>query len=834
MADGATLLAAPDRLLQLAGRLEAADGFAEVVASLRGGHGATFDGVWGSSCALLAAALARHAPGPLVVVCPHPHDIDELVEDLALFAAETSERFPAWESSPDEGLIHDEVFGDRVRLLKLLAGTEEMGTGASPQSRSPLQRTLGSEPVPISSLSPLTPRLIVTSIQSLLQPVPRADRLLKQTRTLRIGDAVDLESLLTWLVEHGFHATSAVELPGEFSPRGGILDIFAPDWYDPVRIELFGDEIESIRRFEVATPAQPGSRSTRSTSRCSAPAPTTASTSPATCRRSSWFLLVEPANWRKKAGTIWSGSTGRRICTASARTLRRGLRGFPRSPRPAWPAGSLETTCHLQIESVERFSGDIAKVRDELDAAGAGQDVFVVCQTEAEVEAAATKSSARRSWPPPAGCTFPIGRLQAGFRLVGRADRAGQRQRAVSPRRSAPALAPPAGPRDRQLSRAARRRLRRPPVARHRPLSRPAAAGESTRRPKSTWSSSSTAARKIFVPGLEDRPGAEIRRRHQEPAHAGARSAAARGSGRRRPPQQAVTDLAADMLELQAAAGHAPGHRLSRRHATGSGSSTPRFPTTKRPTSSRRSPPSSATCTQPRPMDRLLCGDVGFGKTEVAMRAAFKAVDTGYQVAVLVPTTILAEQHRRTFRARMAEFPFQIAALSRFCTAQGAAAAFWPAWPTGSIDIVIGTHRLAQPDVQFHNLGLVVIDEEQRFGVEVKERLKALRHTVDVLTMTATPIPRTLHMSLLGLRDISNLETPPDDRLAVETRVTRFDAELIRHAVHARAESRRADLLRPQPRQRHRDCRPAAAADRARGPHRASATARCPRTSWSR
>jgi transcription-repair coupling factor (superfamily II helicase) len=181
-------------------------------------------------------------------------------------------------------------------------------------------------------------------------------------------------------------------------------------------------------------------------------------------------------------------------------------------------------------------------------------------------------------------------------------------------------------------------------------------------------------------------------------------------------------------------------------------------------------------------MDRLLCGDVGYGKTEVAMRAAFKAIDSGYQVAVLVPTTILAEQHLRTFTARMAEFPFHIAALSRFATRKQQTTII-ERLAAGSIDVVIGTHRLAQPDVQFHNLGLVIIDEEQRFGVEVKERLKALRRTVDVLTMTATPIPRTLHMGLLGVRDISNLETPPEDRLAVETRVTRFQGDAIRQAV---------------------------------------------------
>jgi len=164
------------------------------------------------------------------------------------------------------------------------------------------------------------------------------------------------------------------------------------------------------------------------------------------------------------------------------------------------------------------------------------------------------------------------------------------------------------------------------------------------------------------------------------------------------------------------------------------------------------------------------------------MRAAFKAVDSGYQVAVLVPTTILAEQHFHSFGERMAEFPFDIAKLSRFCTLEDERAAI-AGLKSGKIDIVVGTHRLASKDVEFHNLGLVIIDEEQRFGVDVKERLKALRTMVDVLTLSATPIPRTLHMSLVGLRDISNLESPPEDRLAVETKVTRWDDGLIRHAI---------------------------------------------------
>src|SRR3954451_11551148 len=185
----------------------------------------------------------------------------------------------------------------------------------------------------------------------------------------------------------------------------------------------------------------------------------------------------------------------------------------------------------------------------------------------------------------------------------------------------------------------------------------------------------------------------------------------------------------------------------------------------------------------PRPMDRLVCGDVGDGKTEVAMRAAFKAVDAGKQVAVLVPTTVLAEQHHRTFNDRMAEFPFTIEVVNRL-RAKWEIRDVLRRTAEGAVDVLIGTHRIVQKDVNFKDLGLVIIDEEQRFGVEDKEWLKSLRATVDVLTLSATPIPRTLHMSLLGIRDISNLETPPPDRKAIETRITRFDAEMIKRAIH--------------------------------------------------
>ena len=183
-----------------------------------------------------------------------------------------------------------------------------------------------------------------------------------------------------------------------------------------------------------------------------------------------------------------------------------------------------------------------------------------------------------------------------------------------------------------------------------------------------------------------------------------------------------------------------------------------------------------------RPMDRLLCGDVGFGKTEVAMRAAAKVALDGFQVAVLCPTTILCFQHFRTFKERFSGFPLRIEMLNRFVDPQAAKAIVQDVGD-GKVEIVIGTHQLLGARVKFDNLGLVVIDEEQRFGVSHKERLKKLRANVDVLAMSATPIPRTLHMSLTGLREISLIETPPKNRLAIETVVAPWSDELIAAAV---------------------------------------------------
>ncbi|MBV9583085.1 MAG: transcription-repair coupling factor, partial [Chloroflexi bacterium] len=245
--------------------------------------------------------------------------------------------------------------------------------------------------------------------------------------------------------------------------------------------------------------------------------------------------------------------------------------------------------------------------------------------------------------------------------------------------------------------------------------------------------------------------------------------------------RRSVRDLAQELMELYGARAALDGHAYPQ--------DTPwqlelegGFPYEETPDQEQAIQDVKADMQSPRPMDRLLVGDVGFGKTEVALRAAFKAVQDGRQVAVLVPTTVLAQQHFNTFRDRLGAFPVKVEMLSRFRTDKEQREIL-AGLASGNVDICIGTHRLVQRDVEFKNLGLVVIDEEQRFGVAHKERLKQLRREVDVLTLTATPIPRTLHMGLVGVRDMSVLETAPEARLPVRTYVTEYDDGLVQEAI---------------------------------------------------
>jgi len=263
------------------------------------------------------------------------------------------------------------------------------------------------------------------------------------------------------------------------------------------------------------------------------------------------------------------------------------------------------------------------------------------------------------------------------------------------------------------------------------------------------------------------------------------------GSGRwekvRAAAERATLDLAAELLEIQAKRAAQPGHSFATDN-TWQKEFEAAFPFTETRDQAKAIVETKADMEQTRPMDRLICGDVGFGKTEVAIRAAFKAVMGGKQVAVLVPTTVLAQQHANTFRERMAGYPVAVEMVSRFRTRKEQQQIL-DAVAAGQIDILIGTHRLVQADVQFKDLGLVVIDEEQRFGVKHKEVFKRWRAHVDMLSMSATPIPRTLYLALTGARDLSTIETPPSNRLPIHTVVKSYDEKLVTEAI--RHEARR-------------------------------------------
>lgn len=736
----------PNEMLRgLTEKLRRQDGFAEIVAELQAGHAATLDGVWGSSCALAAATLAESSPGPIVIVTPHLDAVDNLLDDLHLFSSHTPEAFPAWETLLDERVIHDEVFGDRVRMLKLLDSDDP-------------------------------PKLIATSIQSLMQSVPSVESLAARTRSITVGETIEPNQFVRWLVESGFHNTTAVELPGEVSVRGGIIDIFAPDWYDPVRIELFGDEVESIRRFEVAT-----QRSLADLRKIGVtmldPNGRHRAQLMEHLPKNTWFMLIEPLELEDEGRNYL-----RRLDDLSevhhVSAVMRKILEFPSVTASSIAASSLEATCRLHIESVEQFSGNVERVREELDVTATDQAVMIVCPTEAEVERLTevfSKTRLARS----GRLHFPIGTLWAGFRLVSESVAligSNQLFHRTDLRR----------PTQRRLGRAIDSflDLREGDLVVHISHGIARYLGmtllEKQNQVEEHLVLEFDAGSKLYVPstkiGLVQKYVGGTKGRVRL-----AKLGNTSWGKKKHAVQEAVFDMASDMLELQAVRDSRPGilfpddsHWQVEFDAS--------FPYRETGDQLIAIDAIKNDMGKGRPMDRLLCGDVGYGKTEVAMRAAFKAVDAGYQVAILVPTTVLAEQHHRTLTQRMAAFPFEIAVLSRFVSPKKQSEAIQKI-AAGEVDIVVGTHRLAGFDVQFKNLGLVVIDEEQRFGVEIKERLKTLRQIVDVLTMTATPIPRTLHMSILGLRDISNLQTPPEDRLAVETRVTRFNDDQIRHAI---------------------------------------------------
>ncbi|MFM7042811.1 MAG: transcription-repair coupling factor [Planctomycetaceae bacterium] len=761
------------RLLGLADTLDAHAGFADVVAALREGHGGTIGGTWGSACALavagLARALGRGAAGPrpaapLVVVLPHAAEAEAFADDLALFTTTPAALLPALEDFAfAEAAATDDTHG-------VFAGGSAAPDPVEADRLSLVKRLTGEDP----------PAVIVTSIQALLAPLADPRDVAAGTRRLEVGGRLDPEELADWLAARGWTAADAIDVPGSFARRGGIVDLFAADWERPVRVELDGDEIDSLRTFDTV--------SQRSVAALEHVDVTALAASAGARRRTHLADLVPP-------GTIWAIAEPGEVAEEARRMHERladtaaglfapddvlaRINRFASVGLSALAPSSLDATATLAIESVERFTGVLDRVREELDTVGRDQEVWVVCPSDAEEKRLAELLAS--SAPAQTGrLRFARGRLSAGFRLVpeklvlvGSAELFNRDEAAARPQKQ-------------RLSRAIDTFLDLHEgdhvvhvahgIGRYRGLKLLEQHGRTEEFLEIEFAEST----KIFVPAS----CIELVQKYVGGTKLAPKLAKIGGTlwaKQKAAVERAVADMAADMIRLQATRASRPGIAFPADTAW-QRQFEESFPFDETPDQLTAMEAIRGDMEQAKPMDRLLCGDVGFGKTELAMRAAFKAAEAGAQVAVLVPTTVLAEQHRRTFTARFAEFPFVVRSLSRLsCTAETRDTLDGLA--RKSVDIVIGTHRLAQSDIHFANLGLVIVDEEQRFGVDVKERLKALRSSVDVLTMTATPIPRTLHMSMLGIRDISNLTTPPVNRIPVETKVARWDTALVRHAI---------------------------------------------------
>ena len=763
--------------------------------------------------------------------------------------------YPAWEVLPhDVRLPHADVISERLETLVSLTLHAPRSTLHAP--------------------------LIVTSVAALLQRTFPAGTVRERTRTLTRGDRVDPLDLVEWLEAQGYEPEAQVTQKGEIALRGGILDLYPLTSPWPVRLEFFGDELESLRQFDPLTQMSreeitgvtiPPAGELGLLKKVEVQGPKSKVQSLGTLLdylpAGTVFLLCEPEQLAERADeyarqvpegdpffipweTFQAQAAERGMILLQASEAEAGLVAVgdegeaevnslaaPEPPAASPIPHSALRTPHF--ESLEAFR-PLGKRASEPQVAEAqrreffaqlhrwlrqGWAVHVFCNNDGERQRfneiwdeyglaqegpktepqSSAASDPARLWTLDSGLWTHLGALARGFLcdeaklvVVTDAEIFG-RYKVQRPRR----LKSPHAQATRSALDIDFTELEEGDYVVHlqhgigryvglqvlplglgtMPTEGPTAnahAGQECLVIEYASGDPAQPPPKLYVPVTE--------------AHLVSKYV---GTGKARPPlnalggtrwakakahaEQAVRDVAGDLLSIQAARESQPGHPFApdapwQREFEGA------FIFEETPDQERAIVETKADMERPKPMDRLICGDVGFGKTEVGIRAAFKAVMDGKQVAVLVPTTVLAQQHYNTFRERMADYPIRVELLSRFRTrrAQDMVVRDLAA---GSVDIVIGTHRLLQNDIVIKDLGLVVIDEEQRFGVMHKEKFKMLRRLVDVLTLSATPIPRTLYLALTGARDMSTIQTPPHDRLPVETIVTQYDERVIRDAI---------------------------------------------------
>jgi transcription-repair coupling factor (superfamily II helicase) len=750
----------------------------------------------------LSTLSARH---PLVVATPTTGDAERLTTDLRTFLGpEAVELFPAWETLPFERVSPSvETMGRRLRTLWRLRQPER------------------------------APRVLVAPVRALVQ---RLGPLVGDVEPimLRPGERRDRDELVRALVAAGYRREEVVEHRGEVAVRGSIVDVFPSTADRPIRIDLWGDEVDRLTEFSVSDQRSTGDLACVELFPCRELLPTEAVRARAErlvglepWGREQWerlsegqtfdgmeswlpwladeeqvvldlvgpealVLLVDPRRMRDRAADLLAEEAD--LAASLATTWGAdGERGFPQlhlpfdrllahTPAAAWtlttaPEGPDVAT--VTSMGVAAAAGDPERVVRQLaDLQRDGYRIVVAASTEvtaarlrellgghgigAEIEVAALER----------GCILPAVRLA----VLAEHDLTGRRRahRAARPRRrDAIGFFEDLKPGDHVVH-------HQHGVARYGGMVQRAIGGVERDYLLLEYKGDD----RLYVPSdqidaVRHYTGGETPTLNRLGGD-GWQKARARV-------RSAVTEIAQELVVLYQKRLQTPGHAFPE--------DTPwqreleeAFPYQETPDQLVAIDDVKRDMEAEHPMDRLVCGDVGFGKTEVAIRAAFKAVQDGRQVAVLVPTTLLAQQHHQTFSDRFAGHPVRVEVLSRFLT-PGQARGVAEGLRSGEVDVVVGTHRLLSEDITFKDLGLLVVDEEQRFGVTHKEQIKQLKTGVDVLTLSATPIPRTLEMSLTGIRDLTLLNTPPADRMPILTYVGEYDDRAVAEAI-------RRELLR--------------------------------------
>ncbi|GJM08550.1 MAG: transcription-repair-coupling factor [Lysobacteraceae bacterium] len=772
-----------------------------------------------AGCALALAISERGADhnGITLVVTADSHQAHQLEAELKVFAECPVVHFPDWETLPyDPFAPHPDIVSQRLATL--------------------------------ASLPDTTQAILVVPVQTLLQRLCPRRYLDRRSLLVQAGGKLNIDSLRQRLVNAGYSAVPQVNDPGEFAVRGGLIDLYPMGASAPFRLELFDDEVDSIRKFDPETqrssepvnkvellPAREfpfdkdaadrfcvefRRRFEFDPRRCplfqDARAGVAASGMeyylPLFFDQTSWLLDYIEAPLQIIAGRGWRGAAETFIKQAEARYEQRRYD----LERPILPPQELFLTMHdlhqameeapLVVEIVDAKDGAMdTRPAPTFDIRGstAQQQAFVEHLDQSRTLIMAESAGRREflstallklklspqtvdSWP-----SFRDGDQRLAL-MVADVDRSAQLD-SVSLLTESQLF----GERARQVRNKGRSTASRDPAAIIRDLTDlhindPVVhedVGVGRYQGLVTLDVGDTEGEFLTIEYAEGgKLYVPVASMHLVSRYTGASPENAplhklggeQWSKARKRAAKKIRDVAAELLDLYARRAASSGHafKISEQDYEKFAG---QFPFEETPDQQRSIDQVLADMRADTAMDRVVCGDVGFGKTEVAVRAAFVAVSSSKQVAVLVPTTLLAQQHHRNFCDRFADWPVRVEVLSRFRSKKEVDRVV-EACQQGQVDILIGTHRLLQKDIGFKNLGLVIVDEEQRFGVRQKEKLKAMRAEVDLLTLTATPIPRTLNMSLAGIRDLSIIATPPTNRTAVKTFIAQWDNGVIREA----------------------------------------------------